>query len=53
MESTAYYYFFADRFGWTKQQVDNQPHWYTTRLPVVAEIADEVQAEKQKAATKT
>jgi len=50
MERAAAYAFFAERYGWTKQQVDEQPLWYISRLRDVAAISDEVRAEKQKAA---
>lgn len=52
MEKTAHYGWFAERYGWTQQQVDAQRSWYTDRLPAYAEIVDEVAAEKQKAAAK-
>lgn len=52
MERTADYGWFAERYGWTKQQVDAQPYWYRSRLPEYAQIFDEVKAEKQEAATK-
>ena len=50
MERTAAYGWFAERYHWTAQQVDTQPSWYITRLPVYAGIVDEVRAEKAKAA---
>jgi len=47
MERTAHYGFFAERYHWTKDQVDAQPIWYTRRLPAFAEILDEIAAEKK------
>lgn len=52
MERAAYYGFFALRCGWTVDEVDRQPDWYISRLPAFIAIHDEVQAEKQKAASK-
>lgn len=52
MERAAYYGFFAERYHWTPAQVDDQPYWYTSRLPAFAAIVDEVKAEKSKAAAK-
>lgn len=50
MEGAARYYWFANRFGWTPQQVDAQPVWLTDRLPAVAEIADQIEQDRVKAA---
>jgi hypothetical protein len=53
MERTAHYGWYAERYGWTQEQVDRQNKaWYLDRLPAFAEIWDEVAAEKQKAASK-
>lgn len=52
MERTASYGFFAERYHWTPQQVEALPFWYASRLPAFAGIVDEVQAEKQKAASR-
>jgi len=48
MEAAAVYAFFAERYHWTKQQVDEQPLWYIQRLRDIAAISDEVRAEKAK-----
>lgn len=51
-ERTAHYGWFAERYGWTVAQVDEQPAWYTDRLAGFAGIVDEVNEAKQKAAQK-
>lgn len=51
-QEAAWYGWFADRFGWTADQVDAQPRWYTARLVGVMSVFDEVRAEQQKAAAK-
>lgn len=52
MERTASYGFFAERYGWTVEQVESQPAWYVARLPAFAAIVDDIQAEKQKQASR-
>jgi len=47
MERTAHYGFFAERYGWTQDQVDAQADWYTARLPAFAQLVDEVNTEKR------
>lgn len=47
MEEAAGYYFFADRFNWTPDQVDDAPAWLIARLPGVAVIRDEIEQERQ------
>ena len=46
------YFWAAERFGWTPDQVDKCPQWLFARLPTVAAVHDEVVAEKQRAAAK-
>jgi len=47
MEQAAYFYFFADRFGWTQRQTLQQNQdWLLQRLPAVAALVDELKAEK-------
>jgi hypothetical protein len=41
------YYWFADRFGWTKQQVDTQPVLHLRRLMTIGDASAEVQREQQ------
>jgi len=41
------YYWFADRFGWTPQQVDTAPALLTARLMTIGEVRDDVAAAKQ------
>lgn len=48
MERAAGYFFFAERFGWTPDQVDDLPVVLYDRLPAVAVIHDQVAEEKQK-----
>lgn len=47
-EETMQYFWFAERFGWTPDQVDNMPLRVIDRLPGVAAMYDEVQAERQR-----
>jgi hypothetical protein len=47
MEEAAGYFFFAERFGWTPDQVDQLPVRLYDRLPAVAVIHDEVAQAKQ------
>lgn len=53
LEGTAQYFWFADRFGWLPEQVDEQPLWVVDRLPAVAKIHDEVTRERQEAAQRS
>lgn len=50
MEEAAGYFFFAERFHWTPEQVDAAPAWLTCRLPGVAVITDEIQRDRERAA---
>lgn len=52
MEEAAGYFFFAERFHWTPDQVDAAPAWLTSRLPGVAVITDQIQRERQEAANR-
>lgn len=47
-EETLQYFFFAERFGWTPQQTDDCPLRIIDRLPGVAQMQDEVEAERQR-----
>lgn len=49
-ERTMHYLWFADRFGWTPEQVDDQPQWFLSRAAEVAAVLDEVRAENAEAA---
>ena len=44
------YFWYADRFGWTPDQVDALPIEVATRLKPIAELYDEVVADKQRRA---
>lgn len=46
MEATARYFFFADRFGWTSDQVDGERAWLVDRLPTVAAVHRELEEER-------
>lgn len=48
MEEAASYFFFAERFGWPPEVVDNLPVRLYDRLPAVAVIHDQVAEAKQK-----
>lgn len=50
MERTASFGFFAERYGWTPDQVETLPHWFKQRLPAFARIMDELKAESEKEA---
>lgn len=52
MERAAHYGYFALKCGWTKEQVDAQPHWYIDRLPAFLAIVAEVEADAQKRASR-
>ena len=43
------YFWFAERWHWEPEQVDNAPQWLVDRLPGVATMYDEVQADKRQA----
>jgi len=45
MDEAATYFMFADRFGWTPDQVDELPAVLADRMLVIAQVRDEVQAE--------
>jgi hypothetical protein len=49
LEEAARYFWYATKFGWTPDQVDNMPGWLTDRIATVAAVSDEVEADKQKA----
>jgi hypothetical protein len=40
------YYLLADRFGWTPDQVDQQPARLVSMLLAIGNVVDEVKAEK-------
>lgn len=50
LEDAAGYWWFAERFGWTPDQVDELPAWLAARLPTVAAVNDEIQADEMKRA---
>ena len=50
LERAAHYDWFGQRYGWTKHETDAQPDWLTKRLPVVAAVRAEVEADKNRAA---
>lgn len=52
MEDAATYFFFAERFHWTPDQVDAAPAYLRDRLPAVAVIKDTIDRERQEAASK-
>jgi hypothetical protein len=45
-----HYFWFAERWGWTADQVDNSPQWLVDRLPGVAAVVDEIEEDKRRAA---
>lgn len=47
-EETWQYFFFAERFGWTPEETDNCPLRIVDRLPGVAQMYDEVEADRQR-----
>lgn len=53
MEAAATYFWFADRFDWTPDTVDNLPVWLKERLPAVASIHDELAEERAKKDSKS
>lgn len=44
------YGWFAERYGWTPRQVDEQPAWVLLQLPVWAGAVDESKATQQQRA---
>jgi len=52
-EDAVSYYWFAQRWNWTPDQVDECPQWLVDRLPGVAAIADEIEEDKRRAAQQT
>lgn len=51
MEEAAYYFWYAQRFNWPPDVVDDLPGRLVDRLPAVAAIYDELEQERQKAAS--
>jgi len=49
LDEAAYYYWFADRFGWTPDAVDRQSAIRLRRLMVVGDVVAEVAEEKRRA----
>lgn len=52
MEEAATYFFFAERFGWTPDEVNAAPAYLTSRLPAVAAITDEIKRAREEAASR-
>jgi len=52
-EDAMMYFFFAERWKWRPSEVDDEPQWLIDRLPGVAQMYDEVQADKQRAAAES
>lgn len=52
LEGAGVYFFFAERFGWTPDQVDDMPAWLRDRLATVGAVHDEVAEEKAKKAAR-
>jgi len=52
LEAAASYFWYADRFGWTPDQVDELPAWLRDRLPTVGAVYDEIKAERERAANR-
>ena len=50
MDQAATYFLFANRFGWTPEQVDSSPAVIIDRLQVIAQLWDEHQASQQRSA---
>ncbi len=46
------YVFFAERYQWTPDQVDNLPAYIHARLPTHAAVLDEIQEARMKSASK-
>jgi hypothetical protein len=49
MERAAGYFFFAERWGWDSDRVDQLPVWLHDRLPTIAALHDQVLEERRKA----
>lgn len=49
-EDAVSYFWFAERWHWTPEQVDNAPQWLVDRLPGVAAVVDEIEEDRQRAA---
>lgn len=45
-----HYGWFAERYGWTPKQVDEQPAWVLLQFPVYAGVVDEAKAALQEKA---
>ena len=52
LDETLEYVFFADRWQWPPDVVDNLPVHLYARFPIVAAVRDEVEAEAQRAAAR-
>ena len=50
MEGAARYHWFAERYHWTPDEVDNAPAWLQDRMPAVAAIQDDLERERMEAA---
>jgi hypothetical protein len=51
LERVAWRYgWFAERYGWTPTQVDEQPLWVINQLPVYASAVEEAKAHLRQAA---
>lgn len=48
LEEAADYWWYAERFGWTPDVVDELPQWLAARLHTVAAVNDEVVQERNK-----
>jgi hypothetical protein len=49
-EEVAVYLAYADRYGWTPEQVDALPAYVDTHLLMLADVLDEVRQEAQRKA---
>ena len=49
MDRALHYFWFADRFGWTKTQVDGQPSAHLRRLRAIGETLTAMQDEANRA----
>lgn len=50
MEQAARDDFFAERYGWTVQEIDDQPHDRIERMAEVARIKAEIERERERSA---
>ena len=52
LDEATTYWWYAERFGWTPDQVDDCPAWLVHRLPVIAGVNDELNEEQARRAVR-